>query len=296
MRLTIILCILLTTPIFAMYRIELHPVYSKSNHHAGYAAKVIIGDPEKEFRVILDTVTPLIWVAGASCSIWPSNCHNKQLYPSSCSRFKGTLSHNYNPKRSACLNAYEDNILINSLDGGRVNFSNSLFGTPSYLNWPEWENYQEIDGVFGLSALHVNSLIKGLTYAPLFLKMDINPLKKAIRENELAPVISIILPALDSNKTAMLTLGGRDDKLCDLDNERNESLTASRNRYNFKFLSIKMNNTKFSDKTVTMFAYPNVINPYISVPNEFMGKIVKDLKAQVVFTHNFVDFTFDLIH
>uniref|UniRef100_A0A1I7VW89 Peptidase A1 domain-containing protein n=1 Tax=Loa loa TaxID=7209 RepID=A0A1I7VW89_LOALO len=244
MRLTIILCILLTTPIFAMYRIELHPVYSKSNHHAGYAAKVIIGDPEKEFRVILDTVTPLIWVAGASCSY------------------------------------------INSLDGGRVNFSNSLFGTPSYLNWPEWENYQEIDGVFGLSALHVNSLIKGLTYAPLFLKMDINPLKKAIRENELAPVISIILPALDSNKTAMLTLGGRDDKLCDLDNERNESLTASRNRYNFKFLSIKMNNTKFSDKTVTMFAYPNVINPYISVPNEFMGKIVKDLKAQMDPTTN----------
>ncbi|EJW76292.1 hypothetical protein WUBG_12798, partial [Wuchereria bancrofti] len=66
MKLTVIFCTLLVTQLFAEYQIDLYPVHDKLKHRTGYALNVIIGKPGKEFRVLLDTLTSLLWVPGTN--------------------------------------------------------------------------------------------------------------------------------------------------------------------------------------------------------------------------------------
>ncbi|VDN88072.1 unnamed protein product [Brugia pahangi] len=144
---------------------------------------------------------------------------------------------------------------IHTSDGKSVNLLNSPFGTLCFLSWPEWENYQEIDGIFGLSALHTDRLLEGVFgFFPLLDKDE-------------------------SDKTATLTLGGRNSKSCDLSNEKYEPLHFLGNRYNFQFLAVKMGYTEFIKLGITL-TYPNTMDPYITVPDEFMKKIAYDLGAQ----------------
>ncbi|VDN02832.1 unnamed protein product, partial [Onchocerca ochengi] len=100
----------------------------------------------------------------------------------------------------------------------------------------------------------------------------------------------------DSYKTAVLMLGGRDDKLCDLENEKNEWLVDFGNRYDFEYLSINMGNATSLNKFLKTYAYPDTTKPYIGVPDQFMQQIVRNLNATVTcLAHNFVDFIFILI-
>ncbi|VDN84825.1 unnamed protein product [Brugia pahangi] len=64
MKLTIFLSTLLVIPLFAEHQINLYPVYNKLKQRTGYALNVNIGKPGKEFRVLLDTLTSLLWVPG----------------------------------------------------------------------------------------------------------------------------------------------------------------------------------------------------------------------------------------
>ncbi|VDO77481.1 unnamed protein product [Onchocerca flexuosa] len=83
-----------------------------------------------------------------------------------------------------------------------------------------------------------------------------------------------------SNKTAVLTLGARDDKLCDLENEKNERLVHFGNRYDFEYLSISMGNATSTNKFLKTFAYPDTVKPYIGVPDQFMQQIIRNLNAE----------------
>uniref|UniRef100_A0A1I8ERB1 Peptidase A1 domain-containing protein n=2 Tax=Wuchereria bancrofti TaxID=6293 RepID=A0A1I8ERB1_WUCBA len=258
MKLTVIFCTLLVTQLFAEYQIDLYPVHDKLKHRTGYALNVIIGKPGKEFRVLLDTLTSLLWVPGTN-RIHPF-CYNKQFYSkfdsTSCSTvFADSLAQCYGI-RAVNLWSWNDDILIHASDGKSINLLNSPFGTLCFLNWPEWENYQEIDGIFGLSALHTDRLSEGVFGFFPILNKD------------------------DSDKTATLTLGGRNNKSCDLSNEKHEPLYFLGNRYNFQFLAAKMGNREFFKLGVTLM-YPNIMDPYITVPIEFMKQITYDLGAQI---------------
>ncbi|VDN00009.1 unnamed protein product, partial [Onchocerca ochengi] len=157
-KLTVILCTLLARPTFAGHQVELHPVYNKADHHTGYAVKVMIGNPEKEFSVLLDTVTAFLWVVGPD-SKHPF-CHGKTTYSkvnsSTCTTLISSPQTQLHGCQSVTVCMWNDNISIDSLDEERLNFTNSPFGTLLMLQWPELEDYQQIDGVFGLSALHIN--------------------------------------------------------------------------------------------------------------------------------------------
>uniref|UniRef100_A0A2K6VT25 Peptidase A1 domain-containing protein n=1 Tax=Onchocerca volvulus TaxID=6282 RepID=A0A2K6VT25_ONCVO len=287
-KLTVILCTLLARPTFAGQQVELYPVHNKADHHTGYAVKVMIGNPEKEFSVLLDTVTAFLWVVGPD-SKHPF-CHGKTTYSKVNSNTCTTLISSPQTQLHGC-----QSVTIDSLDEERLNFTNSPFGTLLMLQWPELEDYQQIDGVFGLSALHIKDTVNGVlgfpspylkkTYDTPHLptietdKIADNPIKKAIREKQLEPIITIALPSLDSYKTAVLMLGGRDDKLCDLENEKNEWLVDFGNRYDFEYLSINMGNATSLNKFLKTYAYPDTTKPYIGVPDQFMQQIVRNLNA-----------------
>ncbi|VDM93410.1 unnamed protein product, partial [Litomosoides sigmodontis] len=184
------------------------------------------------------------------------------------------------------------------LDGTRIDFANSPFGTVNLLNWPEQEDYQEIDGVFGLSALHVPDIPTGVLGSSSLLTCAVdNPIKRAIRKQELLPFITIALPPLEYGEPAVLTLGGHNNRLCNLHREVTEPLRynpahtqisvalrgydQSRNRYEFEYKSIKMGNVSFSTQSMPAFAYPHAIKPYIGVPNEFLNAVVQNHNAKL---------------
>ncbi|VDO48099.1 unnamed protein product [Brugia timori] len=64
-----------------------------------------------------------------------------------------------------------------------------------------------------------------------------------------------------------------------MSNEKYEPLYFLGNRYNFEFLAVKMGYTEFVKLGITL-TYPNTMDPYITVPDEFMKKIAYDLGAQ----------------
>ncbi|KAM3722756.1 Aspartic protease [Dirofilaria immitis] len=255
-RLIVILCTSLIALTFAEYHVNLQPIYSAYNDHTGYALKLMIGSPEKEFTVLLDTVTTFLCVAGSS----PLHklCNAKTAYSNldscTCTTVFPTLRIENRGTKLVTILMWNDNISINSSNNGRLNFINSPFGSLNLLNWLEIKDYQQIDGVFGLSALHVDGIVNGLFGFPSLYYTDTisnyqkssniadNPLREAIQNKQFDPIITIALPSLDLDKTAVLTLGGRNDRLCDLKYEKNESLVNSTNRYNFEYLFIKMGN------------------------------------------------------
>ncbi|KAM3722757.1 Aspartic protease [Dirofilaria immitis] len=294
-RLIVILCTSLIALTFAEYHVNLQPIYSAYNDHTGYALKLMIGSPEKEFTVLLDTVTTFLCVAGSS----PLHklCNAKTAYSNldscTCTTVFPTLRIENRGTKLVTILMWNDNISINSSNNGRLNFINSPFGSLNLLNWLEIKDYQQIDGVFGLSALHVDGIVNGLFGFPSLYYTDTisnyqkssniadNPLREAIQNKQFDPIITIALPSLDLDKTAVLTLGGRNDRLCDLKYEKNESLVNSTNRYNFEYLFIKMGNVSYGNDLRKIFAYPHTVKSYIRVPHKFMEQIVRNLKAEI---------------
>ncbi|CAG9534046.1 unnamed protein product [Cercopithifilaria johnstoni] len=326
-NLAIIFCCLQATLIFAEHQVELHPVYSVSNQHAGYTAKVTIGEPKKEFCLLLDIGSSFLWVLHPSFYLsFPNGTwefmrkmHAYAYYDSqTCGKTNQIFLDQTYGSRKVSLIQFTDNISFNSLNGTRVDFPSSPFCVTKILQWPKFD-YQKMDGVLGLSTLHVFGSPFGVStqsFSGLYI-LD-NPIRRAIRNYQLHPVITIALPPLDSKKKAMLTFGGRNNQSCDLNYETTEPLrlkyeatellrlnydsnrlirliceTAeplrlsnfiysfvkskqSANHYEFKYNSIKMGNATSSIKS---FAYPNTIEPYIGVPDEFLRKIVENLNA-----------------
>ncbi|CAG9534907.1 unnamed protein product [Cercopithifilaria johnstoni] len=317
-NLAIIFCYLQAASILAEDQVELHPVYSKSNKHTGYTIKVLIGEPKKEFSLLLDTVTSFLWVFRPVSMLSFSNGSGtllikKPAYSYSASQTFNEanrihLDHVYGSRRLA-LSIFTDNISFNLLDGTRADFTSYQFCAISALQWPEFD-YQKIDGVLGLSTLHVfGSPFEASSQSFSGQSVLDNPIRRAIRNYLLHPAITIALPPLDSKKKAMLTLGGRNNQSCDLNYETTEPLRLKRettellrlinenivrqihvplpplyqiasnqsgNRYEFKYNFIKMGDVMSS---VVSFAYPNTIGPYIGVPDEFLRKIVGNLNA-----------------
>ncbi|MCP9257494.1 hypothetical protein DINM_000845 [Dirofilaria immitis] len=232
-RLIVILCTSLIALTFAEYHVNLQPVYNENEDHTGYALKLTIGSPEKEFTVLLDTVSKYLWVVGIFSK--HQLCGAKTAYSNldsyTCTTVSPTLRIENRGPKSVTMLMWNDHISISSSNNGRLNFTNSSFGTLSILNWPEIKDYQQIDG--------------------------------------------------DLDKTAVLTLGGRNDKLCDLKYEKNESLVNSKNRYNFEYLSIKMGNATYRNDLWKIFAYPHTVKSYIRVPHKFMEQIVRNLKVEI---------------
>nr|CRZ22364.1 Bm8487 [Brugia malayi] len=196
MKLTIFLCTLLVIPLFAEHQINLYPVYDKLKRRTGYALNVNIGKPGKEFRVLLDTLTSLLWVPGTD-RVHPF-CYDKKFYSKSDS--------------TSCTTTL----------------------------------YTTLAQCYGLRGVNLWSWNDDI---------------------------------MESDKTATLTLGGRNSKSCDLSNEKYEPLYFLGNRYNFEFLAVKMGYTEFVKLGITL-TYPNTMDPYITVPDEFMKKIAYDLGAQ----------------
>ncbi|VDM92508.1 unnamed protein product [Litomosoides sigmodontis] len=255
----------------------------------------MIGEPEKQFTVLLDTVTTLFWVASPN-QLQPF-CVNKQTYScresSTCTTTRlGFLRQCYG-RRIVIVSEYRDNISVVSLSGIRVNFANSSFGALGFLNWPEQEDYQQIDGVFGLSKLHFpdESFKEPLRSSALSERAPDNPVKSTLRKYQLPPFITIALPPLEYGEPAVLTLGGHNNRLCNLHREVTEPLRynflhavandQSRNRYEFEYKSIKMGNVSFSTQSMPAFAYPHAIKPYIGVPNEFLNAVVQNHNAKL---------------
>ncbi|KAM3722622.1 Aspartic protease [Dirofilaria immitis] len=291
-RLIVILCTSLIALTFAEYHVNLQPVYNENEDHTGYALKLTIGSPEKEFTVLLDTVSKYLWVVG----IFSKNqlCGAKTAYSNldsyTCTTVSPTLRIENRGPKSVTMLMWNDHISISSSNNGRLNFTNSSFGTLSILNWPEIKDYQQIDGVFGLSIIYINGIVERLFSLPSssnisnyrrIYSIGDNPLREAIQNKQFDPIITIALPSLDLDKTAVLTLGGRNDKLCDLKYEKNESLVNSKNRYNFEYLSIKMGNATYRNDLWKIFAYPHTVKSYIRVPHKFMEQIVRNLKAEI---------------
>ncbi|CAG9534908.1 unnamed protein product [Cercopithifilaria johnstoni] len=318
-NLAIIFYCLQAAPIFAEHQIELHPVYSKSNQHTGYAAKVMIGEPKKEFSLLLDTVTSFLWVFPPTFALLFSNglwemATRMPGYSSSQSQTVNRTNYIHLDQiydsRKVTMTQFTDNISFNSLNGIHADFPSSPFCEARILQWREFDDYQKIDGMLGLSTLHAFGAPFGIPcYSFSCQSVVDNPTRRAIRNYELKPVITIALPPLDSDKTAMLTLGGRNNQLCDLNYETTELLrlkyeatellrlvnentepqsrvplppshhiasNQSGNRYEFKYNSIKMGDVMSS---VVSFAHLSTIEPFISVPYEFLSKIVTNLNA-----------------
>ncbi|CAG9534045.1 unnamed protein product [Cercopithifilaria johnstoni] len=326
-NLAIIICCLHVTMIFAEFQVELHPVYSESNQHIGYTANVMIGEPKKEFSLLLDTVTNFLWVLPSTFILsYPNGTwefmrkmHAYAYYDAqTCNETNEILLDQAYGSRKVSLIQFTDNISFNPLNGTRVDFPSSPICVAKILQWPKFD-YQKMDGVLGLSTLHVFGSPFGVsTQSFSGLSILDNQIRRAIRNNQLDPVITIALPPLDSKKKAMLTFGGRNNQSCDLNYETTEPLRLkyeatellrlnydsnrlirlicenaeplrlsdfiysfvkskqSANHYEFKYNSIKMGNATSSIKS---FAYPNTIEPYIGVPDEFLRKIVENLNA-----------------
>ncbi|CAG9534905.1 unnamed protein product [Cercopithifilaria johnstoni] len=324
-NLVFIFCCLQATSIFAEYHVELHPVYSQSNpvhgqsnQHIGYTVKVLIGEPKKEFSLLLDTVTSFLWIFSPVSMLSFSNgtkrlLMKKPAYTYSVLQMLNEANQIHLDQiygsRSLSLIIFTDNISFNLLDGAYVDFTSFPFCTTTTLQWPEFD-YQKIDGVLGLSTLHVFGSPFGVSSQSFSGQSALdNPIRRAIRNYQLHPVITITLPPLDSKKKAMLTLGGRNNQSCDLNYETTEPLrlkyettellrlinknieqqthvprppsyrvafNQSGNRYEFKYNSIKMGDVMSS---IVSFAYPNTIEPYIGVPDVFLRKIVENLNA-----------------
>ncbi|CAG9534906.1 unnamed protein product [Cercopithifilaria johnstoni] len=315
----IIFCCLQATSIFAEHQIELHPVYSKSNQHTGYAAKVMIGEPKKEFSLLLDTVTSFLWVFPPTFASFFSNgswetATRMPGYSSSQSQTVNRTNYIHLDQiydsRKVTMTQFTDNISFNTLNGTHVDFLSSPFCVTRTVQWRKFDDYQKIDGMLGLSTLHVFGAPFGIpSYSFSCQSIADNPIRRAIRNYELQPVITIALPPLDSKKKAMLTFGGRNNQSCDLNYETTEPLrlkyettellrlinenielhsrvplpplhhilsNRSGNHYEFEYNSIKMGDVMSS---IVSFAYPNTIEPYIGVPDVFLRKIVENLNA-----------------
>lgn len=86
----------------------------------------------------------------------------------------------------------------------------------------------------------------------------------------------------NSGNGPVLTLGGRDGRLCRLDTEKEEAM-VSEGRYDFRYDSIQMNGITYRSN-INSVAYPHTSQAHIGVPEEFMNLIVKNLDAQVMFS------------
>ncbi|CAG9534904.1 unnamed protein product [Cercopithifilaria johnstoni] len=281
-NLAIIFYCLQAAPIFVEHEVELHPVYGKSNQHTGYTAKVIIGESKEELALLLDIATTIIWIYPSKYTeILPEN---KQAY----SFLQSETFKKENPlllveaygSRSVALYTEWDKISLNLLDGTCLDFTDFPFCKVKIIIWPKREDYQRIDGLFGIGVPYGNS-------------------GDSSRNNQSYLVITVALPPLDSNKTAILTLGGRNNQSCDLNYETVEPLrlinentgqerqvapspshliasNQSGNHYEFKYNSIKMGDVMSS---IVSFAYLSTIEPFISVPDDFLSKIITNLNA-----------------
>ncbi|CAG9538617.1 unnamed protein product [Cercopithifilaria johnstoni] len=307
------------TLIFAEFQVELHPVYSGSNQHTGYSTNVMIGEPKKEFSLLLDTVTNFLWVLPSTFALSFSNgtwefltkmsgylnCQSKTL-----NRTNYTHLYQIYGSRGVTMTQFTDNISFNSFNGTHVDFPNSPFCVAKILRWHKFNDYKKIDGVLGLSMLHVfGSPLAICRQSFSSVSVMDSPIRRAVRNNQLNPVVTIALPPLDSKKKAMLTFGGHNNQSCDLNYETTEPLRLKyeatellrlinenigwqlhvpflpshriasnqfENRYEFIYNFVKMGDVKSS---IVSFAYPSTIEPYIYVPNEFLREIVENLNA-----------------
>ncbi|VDN31654.1 unnamed protein product [Gongylonema pulchrum] len=239
---------------------------------------VNIGDPFKEFFVLLETVTSRFWVVGIDCFDWLPFCHGKTKYlvtESKGARFELVPCNlNFDYKKAITFNPfrYTDQISVPEMNGAAAwKFENATFRTVSIVPYPILEEYQKISGVIGLARLNIqNEFTKN------------NPMRKAIHAG--TPVITIALPKLDTRREAVLTVGGHDNKSCILGSALSESVILNE-RYDFTYLSIQMGSLKFQSRAAAV-AYPHISNSNIGVPKEFMQKILRKTGAKFDATTN----------
>ncbi|VDN41206.1 unnamed protein product [Gongylonema pulchrum] len=151
---------------------------------------VNIGDPFKEFFVLLETVTSRFWVVGIDCFDWFPFCQGKTKY--SVAESKGArfelvpCNQNFDCKKAITFNPfrYTDQISVLEMNGAAAwKFENATFRTVSVVLPPSMEEYQKISGVIGLARLNIqNEFTKN------------NPMRRAIRAG--TPIITIALPKL----------------------------------------------------------------------------------------------------
>ncbi|KAL3997309.1 Eukaryotic aspartyl protease family protein [Acanthocheilonema viteae] len=295
-NLAVILCCLLTTSIFAEYNIELQPVLSESHQHTGYSAKMISDREQKEFNLLLDMLSPFTWVPrypdydpdlSNSEPCVHEFCANKQHYERECSNYYYIFEHG---SIYVCADIIEDNISFPCMENGpSLAWSGVPLGLFRILRWNNWKDYQGIDGVLGLAALHIDqrplSKSRGMytdwnVYYNLFTR--------TMYDGNFKWPIAIALPPLNSGKKAVLTVGGVYNELCNMSQATAEPLLVyskslddhSSNQYEFKYDDIIMGNTTFSSYYYNEIAYLHTTQPFITVPEEFLQEIAAKYNAQ----------------
>ncbi|VDN08582.1 unnamed protein product [Thelazia callipaeda] len=122
----------------------------------GYYLPIKIGLPEKSFSVLLDTVTPILWVPGPECrhrfcngktqyTEW-SSVSAKKIYP----RMK---QYPYDETRKTIAYEHYDDITMNQMNDEELKVKNAAFGTPSVLKWNDAVMYYRTDGVLVTATL-----------------------------------------------------------------------------------------------------------------------------------------------
>ncbi|VDM95782.1 unnamed protein product [Thelazia callipaeda] len=236
----------------------------------GYALKVTIGNPGKLFTVLLKSGNSVFWVADSDCAY--AFCANKQKYiPSQSTTSKGSTSEKtfffVGSEESVFGINWNDDIIMERMDGRKVKFPNSIFGTPTYVSWFSWREYEKIDGAFGITFPDINNTFND------------NPIKEAIRNNIIPAIITVALPPQRSNAFGSLTLGEIDKNLC-IEKEQIPEMVSG-NRLTFRYLSLSMGIVTFSSSFKTATAYIHTTKAYINVPEELMQDIVQYTNAQM---------------
>ncbi|VDN07279.1 unnamed protein product [Thelazia callipaeda] len=249
------------------YRMLLSPVYNNIKHHTGYTLQISIGSPSKNFNVLLDTVTSLFWVAGTHCQ--SEFCNGKVQYPTPASNAISASRRYcfYSKYRRVMTYEWHDDIVLEQYDGLTMKFVNASFGTPFFLEWPEWREYNKIDGVMGLASLNIEDTLKD------------SPVMQVLRD--IVPIFTIALAPLNTEIGPSITISAVDTVSCDIRKLSSEKLISLGARYDFKYLSISMGNVSFSSPSRKAFAYPHIIKSYIGVPDDFMQAIVQKYNAKI---------------
>ncbi|VDM96724.1 unnamed protein product [Thelazia callipaeda] len=256
------------------YRIKLNEVYTELKQHVGYSLEVGIGTPEKNFSVLLQTASPLFWVADENCRFL--FCKGKRRFSKSKSSTYEETSDlgGYDsevPNKFLAISRSRDIVQIYRLIGGRLKLMNASFGMLSkFGKWVEGKKYVGIDGVLGISSTLLGDMLTE------------NPIKQAIRTGSIEPIIAIALPPLHHRVSATLTLGGIDSELCQSDIVKSEGLfLLNGRRYEFEFSSMSWGRAKFSKPKRKLLAYPDSAEPFIMVPQQFMEAIINATNAEL---------------
>ncbi|VDN08110.1 unnamed protein product [Thelazia callipaeda] len=258
------------------YRIKLDAIYNAFQQNVGFSARIWIGNSNKALNVLLDTTTPLLWVAGSECRQFfeIQSCTSKRGYLSS----ESTRYRANSPSKTFTFSSEEqyliasqvsNNITIELTSREKLKFVNSVFNIPEYIIWSRWTtDYEKLDGVLGLVFTNISS------------NFTDNPIKQVIQKTEIEPIITLALPPKESNVIPVLTLGAIDHSLCDSRIRTSEMVSSLENRYNFNYSSISVGNATFSFTKWKKIAYIHASSLFITVPKELMQEIVKNLDAE----------------